>query len=451
MTIYSFVGGVALWLTTLPVTQAQRIEIIKPERTGKDIVLTRPTFSARPEAIPAENGLYRFTHYLVVACNDDQSGEGGEVSQYLNINNGLIGFFPDNLLTMTKGQLPTGDGEIDFWAILPSMTQRMFIKSPERGKMLVQMTAGDGMQTTTTARFDAWNQGDMFWRTAKVIKKTTLPARLIEGNAKPIPVEIYEATGPEGRVNVWLIDLGLATGQYAPLKTNHAAVGMGGIGLLMNHFNKHVYLVFQVNDVPNTKGCRLVTFYPKARQFSGAGYKPFGDLMLDKLADAQREQQKEQAEQLAADDEETDAQLRELRRQARELGAAMQKKVADGATNAAMLNDLSEVNRTTMAMATNVDDQYKMADIELKIARRRLEIELDQMREDSDPEAEKRRRAIREKMRCGEQQRVLWQEHRQNAAKLKKQFEGRETDYDCQEKMGQLSTRFYTRLAQVCR
>ncbi len=138
-------------------------------------------------------------------------------------------------------------------------------------------------------------------------------------------------------------------------------------------------------------------------------------------------------------------------RQGRELGAAMQKKVADGATNAAMLNVLNEVSRNTAAMAANVEDQYKMADIELKISQRRLEIELDQMREDSGPEAEKRRRAIREKMRCGEQQRVLWQEHRQRAAKLKKQFLGRETDYEYMEKLGELSTGFYTLLTQVCR
>jgi len=445
MRINLFFGCLMLALTT---SQAQNIEIIRPERTGKEIVLTRPAFSARPEAIPAENGLYRFTHHLVVVCNDDQTGEGAEVSQYLNINNGLIGLFPDNIQTMTKGQLPTGEGELDFWAILPSMTQRMFVKSAEQGKILVQMTAGDGMQTTTTARFDAWNQGDIFWRTAKKIKTTTLPARLIEGNAKPIPVEIYDATGPEGRMNVWLVDLGPATGQYAPLKTNHAVVGMGGIGLLMNHNNKHVYLVFQVNDVPNTQGCRLLTFYPKARQFSGAGYKPFGDLMLDRMAEAQREQQQQQSEPVV---EEEDAQLRELLRQAGELSAAMQKKVADGAANAAMLNDVSEVNRNTMAMATNVEEQYRMADIELKIAQRRLEIELDQMRENTGPEAEKRRRTIREKMRCGELQRVVWQEHRQNAANLRKKFQGRETDYEYLEKHGELSTRFYTRLTQVCR
>ena len=449
MIINAIISCLALWLTALTATQAQRIEVIRPERTGKEIVLTRPAFAAKPEAIPAENGLYRFTHHLVVTCNDDQSGEAGEVSQYLNINNGLIGFFPDNILTMNKGQLPTSEGGLDFWAILPSMTQRMFIKSPEQGKLLIKMTAGDGMQTTTTARFDAWNQGDIFWRTAKVMKKTTLPAHLIEGNAKPIPVEIYEAAGPEGWVNVWLVDLGLATGQYAPLKTNHAVVGMGGIGLLMNHRNKHVYLVFQVNDVPNTKGCRLVTFYPKARQFSGAGYKPFGDLMLDKMAAAQREQRQQQPELPVADDEE-DAQLRELLRQSRELGAALQKKAADGATNAALLNDLSEVTRNTMAMATNVDDQYRMADIQLKISQRRLEIELDQMREDNDPEAENRRRAIRQKMDCGDRQRALWQQHRLDAAKLRKQFEGRATDYDYMQKLGELSTRFYTRLSQVC-
>lgn len=449
MTINLFAGTVGLLLTTLTATLAQRIEIIKPERTGKEITLTRPEFTARPEAVPAENGLYRFTHHLVVVCNDDQSGEAGELSHYLNINNGVIGVFPDNMLTMTKGQLPSGEGEMDFWAILPSMTQRMFIKSPEHGKLLVQMTAGDGMNSTTTARFDAWNQGDMFWRTAKVIKKTTLPARLIEGNTKPIPVEVYEATGPEGRVHMWLVDLGPATGQYASLKTNHAVVGMGGIGLLMNHFNKHVYLVFQINDVPNTKGCRLVSFYPKARQFSGGGYKPFGDLMLGKMAGAQREQQ-QQPETTAAGEEEEDPQLRALLRQRHELGAAASKKAADGAANAALLNDLSEMTRTTMAMAANVDEQYKMADIDLKIAQRRLEIELDHMREDRGPEADKRRADIRRKMDCVGRQRGLWQQYRLDAAKLKKQFEGRDTDYDFMEKLGEISTRFYTRLTQIC-
>ncbi|TAE31282.1 MAG: hypothetical protein EAZ91_08270 [Cytophagales bacterium] len=438
-------------LTTFAPALAQDIEIIRPERTGKEIILTPPGFAAKSEPIPAENGLYRFTHYLVVACNDDQTGEGGEVSQYLNINNGLIGFFPDNILTMTKGQMPeTGEGEMDFWTILPSMTQRMFVKTPEQGKMLVQMTAGDGMQTGKTARFDAWKQGDRFWRTAKVVKRTTLPARLIEGNTKPIPVEIYEANGPEGRMNVWLVDLGLATGQYAPLATNHAVVGMGGIGLLMNHRNKHVYLVFQINDVPNTKGCRLLTLYPKTRQFSGAGYKPMGDFLLDKMAQAKREQQQQQAEQATADNEEEDPQLRALLRQQGEVNAAIQKKVADAAVNAAMLNDMSEITRSQMAMGTNVEDQYRMADIEMKISQRRLEIELDQMREDSDSEAENRRRAIRQKMACGERQRVLWQEHRQSAVKLKKQFAGRETDLDYVQKVGELSTQLYTRMAQIC-
>jgi hypothetical protein len=440
-----------LLLTAFTSAQAQNIKIIRPERTGKEIILTPPGFSARSEPIPAENGLYRFTHHLVVVCNNDQTGEGGEVSQYLNINNGMIGFFPDNMLTMTKGQMPeTGEGEMDFWTILPSMTQRMFVKTPEQGKMLVQMTAGDGMQTTKTARFDAWKQGDRFWRTAKVIKRTTLPARLIEGNAKPIPVEIYEATGPEGRINVWLVDLGLAAGQYAPLATNHAVVGMGGIGLLMNHRNKHVYLVFQVNDVPNTKGCRLLTLYPEKRQFSGAGYKPMGDFLLDKMAEAKREQQQQQAEQTIADNEEEDPQLRALLRQQGEVNAAIQKKVADAAVNAAMLNDMSEITRSQMAMGTNVEDQYRMADMDLKISQRRLEIELDRMREDSDSEAENRRRAIRQKMDCNGRQRTGWQQHRLDAAKLKKQFAGRETDLDYFQKVSELSTQFYTRLAQIC-
>jgi hypothetical protein len=442
---------ISFLLFASPTLQAQRIEIIRPEKTGKEIILTPPAFAARPEPVPAENGLYRFTHHLVVACNDDQSGEAGEVSQYLNINNGVIGFFPENMLTMTKGQLPTGDGEMDFWAILPSMTQRMFVKTPEQGKLLIQMTAGDGMQTSVTARADAFRQGNKFWRTAKLIRKMTLPASLIEGNARPIPVEIYEATGPEGKMNAWLVDLGLISSQYAPLKTNHAVVGMGGIGLLMNHQNQHVYLVFQVNDVPNTKGCRLVSFYPKARQFSGAGYKPMGDLMLEKMAEAQREQQQEQQKEATTIEEEEDPQLRALMRQSAELNAAMQKKVTDAATNAAMLNDMSEQTRSTMALATNVEDQYRMADIELKIKQRRLEIELEHMREDTGPEAEKRRRAIRQQMTCGNQQRAFWEQHRQDAAKLKKQFKGRENDYELIEKLGELTARFQTRLVEICR
>jgi hypothetical protein len=53
-------------------------------------------------------------------------------------------------------------------------------------------------------------------------------------------------------------------------------------------------------------------------------------------------------------------------------------------------------------------------------------------------------------MDCNGRQRTGWQQHRLDAAKLKKQFAGRETDLDYFQKVSELSTQFYTRLAQIC-
>ena len=237
---------------------SQKIEIIKLDKGFKEIDFTKPKFNAKPDPIPVQNGIYKFTHYLGVVCSDDVTGDRGELYQYLNISNGTVGFFGEDIIKMMPEANQNEEDKMDFWAILPSKNQRMFINSKKNGKMVMQMSAGDGTNTTISARFDAWNESDIFWKNAKKIKTVTLPAHLIEGSKASIALDVYDFMSEEnGRVQVAMKDLGTAEGQYAPLKKIYAAVGMGGIGYVLNPFNNHVYLVFSIGTYVNTKGCRL--------------------------------------------------------------------------------------------------------------------------------------------------------------------------------------------------
>ncbi|MDZ7896912.1 MAG: hypothetical protein U5N85_02630 [Arcicella sp.] len=103
---------------------------------------------------------------------------------------------------------------------------------------------------------DKKNLGDIFWTTAKKIKSVPIPKKLIETGKiteGSMTLDVYEYVGDEGKVQIWLKDLGIAEGQYAPLKDNYAVTGLGGAGWIFNRRNNHVYLVFQVNDAANTK------------------------------------------------------------------------------------------------------------------------------------------------------------------------------------------------------
>lgn len=394
----------------------QNIEIIKLDKGFKELDFTKPKFDAKPDPVPEQNGVYKFTHYLGVVCNDETTGDRGELYQYLNISNGMVGIFGEDIKKTMPEAFQSKDEKMDFWAILPSKNQRMFVNSKENGKMVMQMSAGDGMNSSTSARFDAWNEGEIFWRNAKKTKTVTLPAHLIEGNNKPIELEVYDFLSQEdGKIQVAMKDLGLAEGQYAPLKKIYAAVGMGGIGYVLNPLNNHVYLVFHIATYVNTKGCRLFSLKPQNKSFSGTGYKPMGDMILEKLAEGQAEQQQAQAEKEEEINTEEDAQLRALYQQQAKIEQEIQKKMTDGITNAGLLNDINEISN--IAGMINEDDQYSMMEVGLNIEYRRNQIRLEQEGLSSEE-----RREINKSMSCINKQKVHWSNYRNDVKALKQKY-----------------------------
>ncbi|GAB4000825.1 hypothetical protein GCM10028807_54970 [Spirosoma daeguense] len=435
------------FLLLTSVATAQKIDIIKLGKGFREIDFTRPTVAARVDPIPNQPGTYRFTHFMGVVCTDDQSGEQGELYQYVNMTNGVVGIFGDDIARMIP-ESQHQDSRMDFWAWMPNMTQRMYTNSAEHGKPVMQATSGDGMHTTTMARFDAWNEGTMFWQNARKIKTTTLPAPLLNGNRTPIALDVYDYTSDEGKIQVWLKDIGPAEGQHAPLKSIHLATGMGGLGLVRNPMNNHVYLAFQVNDAANTKGCRLFEFRPKTHLFSGASYKPMGDLILDKLTEAQKEQAQHQQEKLEEISQEEDARLRELLAEKARMEADIRKQLSAGMANTALFNDASEATRTQIQLMSNGEDQYRLADLELNIQQRRLEIELDQLNRSGASAEDKL--AIKRKMNCIPAQRQNWQQYKNEVQTLRKKYKSPESDADFLEKMGVLSTQFYERMMRTC-
>lgn len=393
---------------------SQKIEIIKLDKGFKEIDFTKPKFNTKPDPVPEQNGIYKFTHYLGVVCNDEVSGDRGELFQYLNISNGMVGIFEEDIVKMMPDVNQGDDSKMDFWAILPSKNQRMYINSKESGKMVMQMSAGDDMNSTTSARFDAWNDSDIFWKSAKKIKTVTLPAHLIEGNNAPLVLEVYDYISDEnGKVQVAMKDLGIAEGQYAPLKKIYAAVGMGGIGYVLNPLNNHVYLIFHIATHENIKGCRLFSLKPQNKTFSGTSYKPMGDMILEKLAEGQAEQHQAQSEKEEEINNEEDTKLRALYQQQAKIEQEIQKKVSDGLSNAGLLNDMSEITR--MAGTINEDDQYRMTEISLNIEYRKNEIRLEQ--EDL---SSAERKEINKSMTCINKQKIYWANYRNDVKALKK-------------------------------
>jgi len=432
----------------LPLTAfGQKIAVETNMPGPAEIVLTRPTFSAKPEPIPAENGLYRFTHFMSVSCKDATTGETVKLDQYININNGVVGLFGDDIARAMPDAVSSAEGKLDFWAILPNMTQRMFVDGKESGKVLMQMTAGDGMQTTTMARFDAWNEGEMFWKTAKKTYESKAPDKTTGKQTSIGTYAIYEFNGPEGKAFVSLKDLGPATGQYAPLTNIYSAVGMGGQGLILNDKTKHIHLVFIITDATRQSGCQLLVFKPKPRQFSGAGYKTMGDMMMPGLAQSQREQQQAMQQQQADDNQEEDAQLRALLAQKRKLMNELQQKAMDGMANAAMFNDVAEISRTANKMAAETDNEYRLANIELSIEERRLQIQLNDMQGEG---AAEQRARIRRKMAGIPRQRDIYTRQRSELNALKKKYPKPEDAYDYMEKAGAVKARYMIELTQSC-
>ena len=164
-----------LLLTASTFGFTQDIELINPKKGFKELDLRKPNFNTQPELIPAENGTYSFTHYMGVCCEDSKTGESGELAQYLNVTNGVVGIFKENLAKWMPDAANQSEGQMDFWAILPSMTQRIYLKSPDMGKLVMQMSADDphsnGSYTTQMARFDSRNLGRFFGETPKNTKR----------------------------------------------------------------------------------------------------------------------------------------------------------------------------------------------------------------------------------------------------------------------------------------
>ena len=71
-----------------------------------------------------------------------------------------------------------------------------------------------------------------------------------------------------------------------------------------------------------------------------------------------------------------DLQLIALYKEKAKIGKDFQTKVMESNANAALLNDASEITRSTAEFGTNPEMIYKMADIELRIKAREIEIEL---------------------------------------------------------------------------
>lgn len=430
--------------------QAQDIEILDVSKGFKEIDFTKPSFNLKPDPIPKASETYSTTHYLVVYCSDG-AGESGLVHQYINMTNGVVGI-PKNLLSKWEtGTESIGDAEgLDYWTILPSMNQRMYVNSPDMGKIVMEMTAGDGNRTTTMTRFDAYMQGEIFWTSAKKIKTKTFPkgAFITSSNndAPAVTADVYEFNSEEGKVHIYLKDLGEASGQFAPVKSTYAATGMGGMGWIYNKRNNHVYLVLQILKPDNAQyGCRIVEFYPKKHTFSGAGYKPMGDIMLDKIKENNSEKNEEIDEQLAQElENEEDAQLKALLKEKAQIEKELQKKNMENMSNAALLNDASEITRSTFEMAMNGDFMYKTLDIDLRIEARRIQIELSK-----EGISAEERQELNKKLNCNNKQRQLWANYRDDAKKLKEKIKGLE-QHEQMEKFTALMTDYQQRSLNIC-
>lgn len=428
---------------------AQKIEIISPNKGFKEIDFSNPAFTKQPDPIPKSGGIYNTTHYLAVHCKAD--GEEGTIHQYINQSNGVVGI-PTKLLkkweTGTEN-LKDMQGGMDYWVILPNMTQRMYVNAREEGKIVMEMTAGDGMQTTQMARFDAYMQGDIFWRNAKKIETKTFPKDYFinspNNTGQALTVDKHEYISEEGKMWVYMKELGLATGNLAAVKKTYAATGMGGMGWVYNKFNDKVYLVMQILKANNpNEGCRIVALYPEKYSFSGTGYKPMGDMMYDKLKETHAENMKNVDENLAKELEtEDDPQLKALYQEKAQVEQALQQKTNDNMSNAAMLNDASEITRSTMEMAMDGEFMYRTMDIDLRIGIRKIQIE---MNRDISTE---QRQELNKELNCKNKQRQILANYRADAKKLKEKVKGLE-QHEQIEKLGALMNDFQQRMAQTC-
>lgn len=428
-------------------SNAQDIEFINPKEGFKEIDLTNPTFSVKPDPIPKANEIFKTTHLMISVCSHD--GDGSVIHQYINQTNGVIGT-PKELLKKwhVMDALPFDSKELDYWAILPNKTQIYYTNTADNGKIAVEMTTGDGNYTNTMARFDNMMEGEIFWLNAKKTQSIKIPKGQLSTSQKfaseAFMADVYEFPSEEGKMRAIIRDLGEAKGQYAPLKSNYAVVGLSGLGWVYNKRNNHVYLVYDIQNIATKVGCRLAGLIPEKHTFSGAGYKPMGDILMSGIAKSHQENLSEIDQTLQENlENETDLQLIALYKEKAKAERELQTNNMETNTNGAMLNDASEISRGMMEMALNPDIKFKTMDINLRIEARKLEIELS---DNQDPE---QRKWLNKKLNCNRQQQTLWMNYRTDGRKLQESIKGMNVEVRM-EKLGTLLSAYQQRILQAC-
>ncbi|WP_177225974.1 hypothetical protein, partial [Arsenicibacter rosenii] len=175
-----------------------------------------------------------------------------------------------------------------------------------------------------------------------------------------------------------------------------------------------------------------------------AGFKPAGDLILDRLSESQKEQVQNQAERQAQINEEEDATLRELYHKQEQVRARMQKKMTDAMANAGMFNDMNEI----AGMSPDIESTYQLADLDLQIEQRKLQIELEQLTKAGASYADKL--PVQRKLNCIPGQRQLWLKYRNDVSALRKRYKNPDTDPDYREKSSRLLLQVNEQVQKNC-
>lgn len=428
-------------------SKAQDIEFINPKEGFKEIDLKNPSFAVKSDPIPKANEVFKTTHLMISVCSHD--GDGSVIHQYINQTNGVVGI-PKELLKkwQVMSELPYDAKELDYWAILPNKKQLYYVNTEENGKVVIEMTTGDGNYTNTMAKFDNMMQGEIFWRSAKKTKSIKISKGDLTTSknfeSEGFMADVYEFPSEEGKMRAIIRDLGEAKGQFAPLISNYAAVGLAGLGWIYNKQNNHVYLVYHIQNVATKAGCRLAGLIPEKTTFSGSGYKPMGDILMPNIKESHQENLSEISQTLKDNlANETDPQLIALYKESAKIDRELQTKSMETSANGAMLNDVSEISRGMIENALNPDIKYKTMDISLRIEARRLEIELS---ESQDPE---QRKALNKKLNCNRRQQTLWLNYRTDGRKLKENIKGMEIQQQM-EKLSTLMMDYQQRMLQDC-
>lgn len=216
------------------------------------------------------------------------------------------------------------------------------------------------------------------------------------------------------------------------------------MGYILNSLNNHVHLIFSITGDGGNTGCRLYALQPKVKTFSGAGYKLVGDIVAPTLEAAKNEKNQNYEQDLAETlAEEEDVQIRGLLKEKADLQRKMTDKHSDNVIGGAMLNDLNEMNRATLNAVMDVETNYQLNDVELRIQLRRRQIDLS-----NEPSPELRTQ-LNKQINCLTKQRQLWANHCTDALKLKAKIKNLE-QYEQLEKMGALMADYQQRSMALC-